>query len=65
MERRVMSWRGRVVVVVVAERTSGSCVCRQQKKKENVMRKEKRKGFMVLGWWGLWMRRGWCSERLI
>lgn len=64
MERRVMSWRGRVVVVVVAERTSGSCVCRQQKK-ENVMRKEKRKGFMVLGWWGLWMRRGWCSERLI
>lgn len=54
IERRVVSWRGKVV----AERTSSS---RVWQKKKNVRKKSK--GFMVLGWWELWMRRRWCSER--
>lgn len=55
MERRAMSWRDKGVV---AERTRSRCVWQR---KENVMRK-RRKCFMVLGCWELWMRRGWCSK---
>jgi len=51
MERREMSGRGRVV----AERSGSWCVWQR---KENV--RKRRKGFMVLGWWKLWMRRWWC-----
>lgn len=53
IERREMSWRGRVV----AERTGSGCVWQRKK---NV--RKRRKGFMVLGWWELWMRSGWCSK---